>query len=63
MIKDPSANAGDIRDIRWILGWGRASGEGLGNLLQYSCLEHPRGQATEEPDRQQPMGSQRIGHD
>ena len=34
-------------------------GEGNGTPLQYSCLEIPW---TEEPDRLQSMGSQRVGH-
>ena len=62
MIKNPSANAGDMRHPLGP-GVGRIPGEGLGNLLQYSCLENPCGQATEEPDRQQAVGSQRAGHD
>ena len=33
-----SCNAGDPRSIP---GWGRSSGEGNGNLLQYSCLGKP----------------------
>ena len=35
------ANAGDLRGVRSIPGWGRAPGEGNGNPLQYSCLENP----------------------
>ena len=31
-------NAGDLSSIP---GWGRSSGEGNGNPLQYSCLENP----------------------
>ena len=41
MVKNPPANAGDIRDVRLTPGWGRFSGMGHGNLLQYSCLENP----------------------
>ena len=41
MVKNPSANAGDIRDAGLIPGSGRSSGEGNGNPLQYSCLENP----------------------
>ena len=44
MIKNSSANAGDIRDAGSIPGWGRSPGEGNGNPLQYSCLENPHGQ-------------------
>ena len=37
----PCANEGDIRDVGSIPGWGRSSGGGHGNPLQYSCLENP----------------------
>ena len=39
--KEPSANAGDIRDAGAIPGSGRSPGGGLGSPLQYSCLENP----------------------
>ena len=41
VVKNPPANAGDVRDTGLIPGSGRPPGEGLGNLLQYSCLENP----------------------
>ena len=41
VLKNPSANAGDIRDTGLIPGWGRSPGGGHGNPLQYSCLENP----------------------
>ena len=41
MVKNPPANAGDIRDAGSIPGSGRSPGGGNGNLLQYSCLENP----------------------
>ena len=40
MVKNPPANAGDIRDTGSIPGSGRSSGEGNGNALQYPCLEN-----------------------
>ena len=40
MVKNPPANAGDIRDMGSIPGLGRSPGEGHGNPLQYSCLEN-----------------------
>ena len=40
LVKNPPANAGDIRDMSLIPGSGRSPGEGNGNLLQYSCLEN-----------------------
>ena len=39
--KEPSANAGDARDVDSIPGWGRSPGGGLGHPVQYSCLENP----------------------
>ena len=41
VVKNPPANAGDIRDMGSIPGSGRSPGEGHGNPLQYSCLENP----------------------
>ena len=41
MVKNPSANAGDVRDMGSIPGSGRSPGGGNGNPLQYSCLENP----------------------
>ena len=41
MIRNPPANAGDIRDTGSIFGLGRSPGEGNGNPLQYSCLGNP----------------------
>ena len=40
VVKNPAANAEDIRDMGLIPGLGRSPGEGHGNLLQYSCLEN-----------------------
>ena len=37
MVKNPPANAGDVRD----LGQEDSPGGGHGSLLQYSCLENP----------------------
>ena len=39
-VKNPPANAEDIRDVGLMPGPGRAPGGGPGNLLQYSCLEN-----------------------
>ena len=41
MVKNPPANARDIKDVGSIPGSGGSSGEGNGNPLQYSCLENP----------------------
>ena len=37
-VKASACNAGDLGSIPR---WGRSSGEGNGNPLQYSCLEKP----------------------
>ena len=42
MVKNPFANAGDIRDMGLIPGSGRSLGGGDGNPLQYSCMENPK---------------------
>ena len=39
-VKNPPANAGDIRDPGSISGLGRSSGGGNGNSLQYCCLKN-----------------------
>ena len=41
MVKNPPANAEDVRDMDLIPGLGGTPGEGNGNPLQYSCLENP----------------------
>ena len=40
VVKNPPANAGDIRDVGSIPGLGRSEG-GNGNPNQDSCLENP----------------------
>ena len=40
VVKNPPANAGDLRDVSPIPGSGRSPGGGHGNPLQYSCLEN-----------------------
>ena len=42
VVKNPPANAGDIKDAGSIPGLGRSpGGGGHGNPLQYSCLQNP----------------------
>ena len=41
VVKNPPANAGDLRDSGLIPGLGRSPGGGNGNPLQYSFLENP----------------------
>ena len=57
MIKNLPVNAGDIRGVGSIPGWGRSHGEGHGNPVLYCCLENPW---TEEPGGLQSTGSQRV---
>ena len=39
VVKNPSANVGDLRDMGSVPGLGRSPGVEDGNPLQYSCLE------------------------
>ena len=41
VVKSPSADSGDIRDVGSLPGSGRSLGEGHGTPLQSSCLENP----------------------
>ena len=41
VVKNPPANAGDIRDVGSVPGSGRSPGGGNGNPLQYSRLQNP----------------------
>ena len=41
VVKNPPANAGEIRDEGSTPGSGRSPGGGHGNSLQCSCLENP----------------------
>ena len=41
VVKNPSANADDVKDIGLIPGSGRSPGGEHGNSLRYSCLENP----------------------
>ena len=60
MVKNPPANAGDMRDVGSIPGWGRSSGgkhgNGLQGLLAWRILW------TEEPGKLQSIGSHRVGY-
>ena len=57
MVKNPSANAGDMSLIP---GSGRSPGEVNGNTLLYSCQGNPMDRGL--PGGLQSMGSQRVGH-
>ena len=41
VVKNPTANTGDVRDMGLIPALGRSPGGGHDNPLQYSCLENP----------------------
>ena len=41
VVKNPPANAGDVRDAGLIHGSGRSPGGEHGNPAKYSCLENP----------------------
>ena len=60
VVKNPPANAGDIRGKGLIPGWERFPGGGNGNLLPYFVWGIPR---TEKPGGLQSIGLQRVGHD
>ena len=60
VVKNPPANAGDMRDPCPIPGSGRCPGGGNGNPLQCSYRENPM---DEEPGGLQSTGSQRARHD
>ena len=40
LVKNPPANAGDLRDVGSVPGLGRSPGRGHDNPLQYSYLEN-----------------------
>ena len=60
VVKNPPANAGDLRDVELISGSGRSPEEGNGNPLQYSCLENPIDRGVW---RATVHGFARVGHD
>ena len=60
MVKNPHANAGDVRDKCLIPGWGRSLAGGHGNPIQYLAWRNPW---TEEPGGLQSMGYQTVRHD
>ena len=60
VVKNPPANAGDMRDAGVIPGLGKNPGEGSGKPLQYPCLDN-------STDRgawwAMFIGLRRVGHD
>ena len=62
MVKNPPANAGNVKVVGSTPGLERSPGEGDGNPLQASILAW-RLPWTEEPGGLQSIESQRVGHD
>ena len=60
VVKNPPANAGDVRDTDLIPGLGRSLEEGMATHSGVLAWRIPW---TEEPGGLQSMGSQRFGHD
>ena len=60
VVKNPSANAGDVRDVGSIPGLGRSPGRGHIDPPQSSCLENPKDRGTRQ---NAVLGSDRAGHD
>ena len=60
VVKNPPANAGDLRDMGLIPGLGKYSGEGMATHSSILAWRIPW---MEEPGRLQSMGFQRVGHD
>ena len=60
VVKNPPVNAGDVRDVGSIPGWGISPGGGNSNPFQYSCLENLMDR---RPWGLQSIGLQRVGHD
>ena len=59
-VKNPPANAGDIRDVSSIPELGRSPGVGMATHSSILAWRIPW---TEEPDGLQTTGLHRVGHD
>ena len=46
LVNNPPANAGNVRVVGSIPGYGRSPGEVNGNPFQYYCLEDPMGRGS-----------------
>ena len=60
MVKNLPVNAGNMRDVGSIPGFGRSLGGGHGHPLQYSCLENPMDSGAWKAHS---MVLQRVRHD
>ena len=54
VVKNPPANAGDVRDAGLILGSGRSPGGGYADPLEYSYLENPMDRGVHRVTKSQP---------
>ena len=63
MVKNPPANAGDIRDMGFIPGSGRSPRVGNDNPLQYSCLGNPMDRGAWQAMVHEVAKSERISHE
>ena len=63
MVKNPPANAGDIRDMGFIPGSGRSPRVGNDNPLQYSCLGNPMDRGAWQTMVHEVAKSERISHE
>ena len=61
VVKNPPANAGDVRTVGLIPRLGRSPGAGHSNPLQHSCLENPMDRGAWQGI--QFIESQRVEHD
>ena len=60
VVKNPSANAGDVKEGIQSLGWEDPLEEEMAIHSSILALRIPR---TEEPGELQPIESQRVGHE
>ena len=60
MVKKPPVNAGDLKDVGTIPGWGRSPEEGMAIHSSILAWKIPW---AEEPGGLESIASQRVGHD
>ena len=63
MIKNPPANAGNLRNAGSVPGSGRYPAVGNGNSLQYCCLRSTMDRNSRDAWWLLSVGSQRVGQD
>ena len=60
VVKNPSASAGDIRDLGSTPGSRRSPGEGNGYRLQYSCLENSMDREAYSPEGRKELDTAKV---